>query len=81
MTKNAFPRPGFGINPLVVAAGLIVFGVHSGLGQAGAATTPTLASTASEPYVPTMTFDVASVRENKNVDFSGGFIMTGRLRT
>jgi uncharacterized protein (TIGR03435 family) len=29
------------------------------------------------PYVPTMTFDVASVRENKSVDVNAGFTMSG----
>src|ERR1019366_5904767 len=45
------------------------------LGQAGEAAAPAAALPASAPYVPTMTFDVASVRENKNVDFAAGFTM------
>ena len=34
---------------------------------------------ANAPYVPTMTFDVASVRENKNVDLNGSIMVSGHF--
>jgi hypothetical protein len=34
---------------------------------------------ANAPYVATMTFDVASVRENKDVDVNAGFTMSGHF--
>ena len=49
----------------------------SSLGQAGAATPSS--PPANAPYVPTMTFDVASVRENKNVDVNAGITMSGQF--
>jgi uncharacterized protein (TIGR03435 family) len=61
------------VNTLFVAAGLLAVAAHSSLGQAGAADTSS--APANAPYVATMTFDVASVRENKNIDMSAGFTM------
>jgi len=73
---HALPRLNSGINLLLVAAGLIAQAVPSSPGQTGVA--PTLSSPlpADTPYVATMTFDVASVRENKNIDMTAGFTMT-----
>jgi uncharacterized protein (TIGR03435 family) len=34
---------------------------------------------AQDSYVPTLTFDVASVRENKNIDMQAGFRMSGHF--
>jgi uncharacterized protein (TIGR03435 family) len=45
------------------------------LGQAGAVSAPASSAVASAQYVPTMTFDVASVRQNKDVDLSAGITM------
>jgi len=56
---------------LFAAAGWMVLAMPSFLaGQA---------ATASVPYVATMTYDVASVRENKNIDMSKGFMMSGNF--
>jgi hypothetical protein len=79
MTDYALPKLNFGINPLLVAAGLMALAVPSSLGQAGAATTRTSSLPANAPYVTTMTFDVASVRENKNVDVNAGITMSGQF--
>ncbi|HEY5381284.1 MAG TPA: TIGR03435 family protein [Acidobacteriaceae bacterium] len=64
-----------GVIPLLVAAGLMVLPVSS-RGQTGAATAAASALPADAPYVPTMTFDVASVRQNKS-DLLGGYTMGG----
>jgi uncharacterized protein (TIGR03435 family) len=58
---------------LLFAAALMAV-VPSALGQAGAAAASS--SPTSTEYVPTMAFDVASVRENKDVDMRG-FTMGG----
>jgi uncharacterized protein (TIGR03435 family) len=79
MTEHALARLKSGVSLLFVAAGLMTLAVPCCLGQAGAAATPTSSSPASAEYVPTMTFDVASVRENKDVGMHGGFIMSGRF--
>jgi uncharacterized protein (TIGR03435 family) len=47
------------------------------MGQAGAPATPS--APANAPYVATMTFDIASVRENKNIDMHAGFTMGGQF--
>ncbi len=60
----------FGVRPLLVAAGLVALAVPSCLGQAGGATASASSSPVSAEYVPTMTFDVASVRENKDIDMN-----------
>ncbi|MDP9050563.1 MAG: TIGR03435 family protein [Acidobacteriota bacterium] len=57
-------------------AGWIALAVPSSPAQAGAATTPASSLPANAPYVPTMTFDVASVRESKP-DVNGGFRVGG----
>jgi uncharacterized protein (TIGR03435 family) len=59
----------------VIVAGLMLLAVRAFLGQAGTATSPTLPAPVNAPYVATMTFDVASVRENKNLDMSAGYMM------
>src|ERR1035437_3598052 len=76
MTDYALPRLNLSIYPLLVAAGWMALAVPSSLGQAGAATTPASSLPANAPYVPTMTFDVASVRESKP-DVNAGFRMGG----
>jgi hypothetical protein len=43
------------------------------------ATKPASSWPANAPYVPTMTFDVASVRENENVDVNAGITMSGQF--
>lgn len=79
MTEHALPKLNFGVIPLFVAAGLMALPVLSFQGQAGAATTPTSSLPANAPYVATMTFDVASVRENKKVDVNAGMTMSGQF--
>jgi uncharacterized protein (TIGR03435 family) len=79
MTGRALPKLNLGVILLFVAAGLMALSVPSSLGQAGAATTPTSSLPANAPYVATMTFDVASVRENKNVDANAGITMSGQF--
>jgi uncharacterized protein (TIGR03435 family) len=79
MTDYALPKLNFGINPLLVAAVWMALAVPSSLGQAGAATKPASSLPANPPYVPTMTFDVASVRENKEADLHLGITMSGQF--
>jgi len=79
MTEHALPKLNFGVNPLFVAAGLMALAVPPSLGQAGAATTPTSSLPANTPYVATMTFDVASVRENRDADVNVSFTMSGQF--
>jgi uncharacterized protein (TIGR03435 family) len=64
-------------NPLLVAAGLMALAIPSSLAQAGAGATS--ASPEKPPYIPTMTFDVASVRENKEADLRKGITMSGQF--
>ena len=66
-----------GITTLLVAAGLAAFAVPSSLGQTAAVYAAAPSSPANAPYVATMTFDVASVRENKKIDMASGvtFVM------
>jgi uncharacterized protein (TIGR03435 family) len=63
----------------VIVGGCIALALPAALGQAGAATTPTSFSSANAPYVATMTFDVASVRVNKNIDPQVGVIMSANF--
>ena len=76
MTQHAPRKLNIGINHMFFAAGWMAFAASSSLGQAGAPATPASSAPANTPYVATMTFDVASVRENKNVDPSTGFSMS-----
>jgi uncharacterized protein (TIGR03435 family) len=73
MTEHALPRSNFDVKPLLVVAGLMTLTLRCCLGQIGAAASSTAAKA---PYVATMTFDVASVRENKS-DLSTGYMMGG----
>ena len=80
MTEYALPKLNFGVRSLFVGAGLMTLAIPSSLlGQAGAATAPTPSLYANVPYVATMTFDVASVRENKKVDVNAGMTMSGQF--
>lgn len=79
MVEYAHPKLNFVINSLLVAVGLIAFAVPPSLGRAGAAAATALASPASAPYVATMTFDVASVRENKDIDLNAGYTAGGQF--
>jgi uncharacterized protein (TIGR03435 family) len=79
MTEATLPKLNFGVTALFVAAGWMALAAHPCQGQAGAAATPATSLPADAPYVPTMTFDVASVRENKNVDVSAGYTMSGQF--
>ena len=80
MTEPDLSKRTFGINALLAAAGLMALAMPSSLaGQAGTATPPAASSPANAPYVATMTYDVASVRENKNADPNIGITMSGRF--
>lgn len=79
MTISVPPKLNFGFNTLLVAAELMAVAVPSSLGQAGAATTQTSSPPANAPYVATMTFDVVSVRQNKNADAYAGITMSGHF--
>src|SRR5665213_2688749 len=76
MTAFFLSRLNFEFHPPLFVAGLMAFALPSCLGQARAATSPT-PQPSDAPYVATMTFDVASVRENKNVDPQTGYTMSG----
>jgi uncharacterized protein (TIGR03435 family) len=78
MTEHDLSKRIFGINALFAAAGWMAVGMPSPLaGQAGTATTPASSSPGNTPYLATMTYDVASVRENKNADPNIGITMSG----
>jgi uncharacterized protein (TIGR03435 family) len=80
MTEPDRSKRTVGINALLAAAGLMALAMPPPLvGQAGTATTPASSSPANAPYVATMTYDVASVRENKNADPNIGITMSGRF--
>jgi hypothetical protein len=79
MTEYALPKLTVGVISLFVAVGLMTLAVSSSLGQAGAAATPPSSSPENAPYVATMTFDVASVRESKDIDVHSGFTMSGEF--
>jgi len=78
MKDCGFPRLNVGLLHSLVAAGLMATAAHYAFGQSGAmakqATSP-----ANAPYVATMTFDVASVRENKNLDVNAGVAMSAHF--
>lgn len=79
MTDYVFPTSNFGIFCLGLALGLMSLLAPSCLGQAGALPSSTSPSSANAPYIATMTFDVASLRENKDADRAAGFTMSGRF--
>jgi uncharacterized protein (TIGR03435 family) len=79
-TDHVLSKRAFGINALLAAAGWVALAAPSSLvGQAGPATIPASSPPPNSPYVATMTYDVASVRENKNVDPNAGITMSGRF--
>jgi uncharacterized protein (TIGR03435 family) len=53
--------------------------VPSSMGQAGATAAPTSSSPENDPFVATMTFDVASMRENKDIDVNTGITVSGHF--
>jgi uncharacterized protein (TIGR03435 family) len=63
----------------VIAAGLLLLAVPACLAQAGTAPAAASSSAESPSYVATMTFDVASVRENKDIDPHAGFTVSGHF--
>lgn len=79
MTEHLLPKRNCGINALFAAAGWMALAVPSSMGQTATATPPTSSSPASPPYAATMTFDVASVRENKNADPNAGITVSGQF--
>lgn len=72
MTGHNLAKRTSGINAMLAAVGWVALVPSSLVGQTGAATT-------NAPYAATMTYDVASVRENKNVDPQVGITMSGRF--
>lgn len=76
MTDHAPRSLTMSFRPLLVAAGWMAVALPCSLAQAGRATTPASSEPAIAPYVPTMTFDVASVRESKP-DVNAGFRVSG----
>jgi uncharacterized protein (TIGR03435 family) len=66
MIKKTHANMSFRTTPSLFVAGLLALSAYSALGQAGAAAAPASTTPAGDAYVPTMTFDVASVRENKD---------------
>jgi uncharacterized protein (TIGR03435 family) len=70
MTDHALPNLKSAIFPLLVATGCITLTLPCS-GQGGAKT--------EAPYVPTMMFAVASVRENKNLDANAGITVSGQF--
>ena len=66
-------RMGGDLVPLAAAVTLLMILPASGLGQAAAE------KPAGAAYVPTMVFDVASVRENKEADLRRGITMSGQF--
>lgn len=76
MTSDyVLPRFDSAINTLLIAAGLFALAVPPSLAQAGAVKTATSLVPASAPHNATMTFDVASVRQNKDIDLNARFII------
>jgi uncharacterized protein (TIGR03435 family) len=73
MTEHTPRKMNIGINPIFIAVAWLSLAASSSFAQAGAAATSP--APANAPYVATMTFDVASVRENKDVDMHAGFTM------
>ena len=61
----------------LITTGWIALALPALIGQSAA--TATSPSTKEAPYAPTMTFDVASVRENKNADIQAGITMSGQF--
>jgi len=78
MSNCALPKMNTALNPLLVAAGLMALAVPS-LAQAVTAPTPPSSLPADAPYAATMTFDIASIRENKNLDMNAGFMMSAQF--
>jgi uncharacterized protein (TIGR03435 family) len=76
MNEHSYPKLSFRLNPVIFVVGLMAMAVPTCVGQAGAVTLPASASAESAEYVPTMVFDVASVRENKDISYMmGGYFM------
>jgi uncharacterized protein (TIGR03435 family) len=63
----------------IILAGLLALAARASLGQSTAAATPTPSSTEDATYSASMTFDVASVRENKDIDPHAGFTVSGHF--
>lgn len=74
ITERAPSTLNVAVSLLSVAAGLTIL-VMSSAGQAIGTATTKSPSPADADYVATMTFDVASVRENKEIDVNRGFTM------
>ena len=64
---------------IALAGVLAALGFHSGSAIAQASGDGAAATGTSAAYVPTMTFDVASVRENKEADLRQGITMSGQF--
>jgi len=76
MTNLALPKLNFRLSTLIFAAGFLALEVPPSSAQAGGATIPASSELARAPYVATMTFDVASVRENREAEMTRSWSMS-----
>ena len=79
VAEHALPAWNRGIKLLVVPAVWIALAASSALGQARPANVQAAGVPAGSPYVPTMTFDVASVYQNKEADLRAGITMSANF--
>jgi len=75
LLNRILPKSNFAFRFLLAAA-LLAIAEPCSQGQTGATPAPASAKAA---YVPTMTFDVASVRQNKDIDLHAGITMSGQF--
>ena len=79
MTDHTFPTSNVSVVSLSIALGPMFLIASSCLGQAQAPSSSTSPLSVNGSYTATMTFEVASVRENKDVDGEVGFTMRGQF--
>lgn len=76
MAKPALPKISPAINALFIAVAWMPLATPVSAQQAAPASPTSTSAPANAPYAATMTFDVASVRENKDID-TRGFMTSG----
>lgn len=79
LTDNGWKMLTFDTEHLLILIALAVLTGSSSSAQVSTATKPAPSLVENARYIATMTFDVASVRENKDVDLNAGFAMSGRF--
>src|SRR5262245_52561588 len=67
-----FDKPSRETNSLLITISLMIFAISAFSQERGSGST-------GSSYVPTMKFDVMSVRENKNLDPNAGITIGGRF--